>query len=427
MRKLLTVTTFTGLLTILRMSAGFLIAKVIAVYLGPVGMAILGQMQNIIAVLNGIIYAPINPALIRYTAENYDGTYTKCIPWWKAGVRWTVLFLLIIIPISCIFSSKISYWLFNSSEYKSVIIITLLSLPFSVAGSMINAINNGLQRFKKYIIMGMISVVISTTGIILLIVYAGTKGALVAIALQNSLIGIVLLCLSFNESWLKVSHWFGKVDKQCMKSIAKYILMALTSSLTLPIALICIRQLLIKATSWEDAGQWQAVWKISDAYLAVMTLALSTYYLPQLSKIKDIYNLKKEINSVAKVIIPLTILSALAIYLFRDFIISTLFTRDFTPAREYFLIQLMGDIVKIIAWIYAYPMIAYGIAKWYICGEIAFSLIFVGLSYSTISTFGVHGANISYLASYSLYFIIIYIYFDKIIVFKNEPAINGKK
>ncbi|HIH6830085.1 TPA: O-antigen flippase, partial [Enterobacter hormaechei] len=43
MKKLLSVTFFTGLLTLSRMMAGFLISKVIAVYTGTTGMALLGQ------------------------------------------------------------------------------------------------------------------------------------------------------------------------------------------------------------------------------------------------------------------------------------------------------------------------------------------------------------------------------------------------
>ncbi|EDW4359829.1 oligosaccharide flippase family protein, partial [Salmonella enterica subsp. salamae] len=98
MKKILSVTTFTGMLTLLRMAAGFLMAKVIAIYLGPTGMAMLGQVQNIVAILNGLITAPVSPALIRYTAENFDGAYLKCSPWWRASLGWVLIFILILIP-----------------------------------------------------------------------------------------------------------------------------------------------------------------------------------------------------------------------------------------------------------------------------------------------------------------------------------------
>ena len=46
MKRLLKVTAMTGLLTLLRMAMGFVIAKVVAVYTGPAGMAMLGQVQS---------------------------------------------------------------------------------------------------------------------------------------------------------------------------------------------------------------------------------------------------------------------------------------------------------------------------------------------------------------------------------------------
>ncbi|MGL1213333.1 O-antigen flippase, partial [Vibrio parahaemolyticus] len=90
--------------------------------------------------------------------------------------------------------------------------------------------------------------------------------------------------------------------------IFRYILMALISALVFPLALLIIRNTLIDLEGWNVTGQWQAVWKISDAYLSVMTLALSTYYLPLLSKLDNLHDLRREIKSISKVIIPITIL-----------------------------------------------------------------------------------------------------------------------
>ncbi len=36
-----------------------------------------------------------------------------------------------------------------------------------------------------------------------------------------------------------------------------------------------------------QAGQWQAVYKISEVYLGIITIALSTYFLPKLSTLKN--------------------------------------------------------------------------------------------------------------------------------------------
>lgn len=142
--------------------------------------------------------------------------------------------------------------------------------------------------------------------------------------------------------------------------------MATTTALTAPIALIGVRNVLISHVGWEEAGQWQAVWKISEVYLGVITIALSTYYLPKLSTLKGVENIRAEINQTAKIIIPIAAIMALGVYLFRDLAISLLFTEAFRSARELFAIQLIGDVIKITSWLYAYPMLSRGATKWFV-------------------------------------------------------------
>lgn len=420
MRKLLSVTTFTGMLTLLRMAAGFLMAKVIAVYLGPSGMAMLGQVQNIVAILNGIITAPISPSLIRFTAQYYDGCYKQCVPWWRASLGWVLIFMLILIPLMILFSHDLSSWLFSSKQYSYLVLAIAFCLPFSALGIIINAVNNGVQNYKKYIGLGMLSVIVSTAIMIFLVMYGSVKGALLAISIQNGIIGIVLFICSVKEPWLKISYWVGAIDRDKFLHIFRYILMALISALVFPLSLLIIRNTLIDLEGWNVTGQWQAVWKISDAYLSVMTLALSTYYLPLLSKLDNLHDLRKEIRNISKVIIPVTILLSSLIYFSSGLIVNILFTEEFKDAESLFLIQLIGDNVKIIAWLYAYPLIAYGVAKWYIIAEISFAILFTLLGRLLISNYGVSGANWAYLLSYIIYFCFVFIVINKVVIFSRK-------
>ena len=86
--------------------------------------------------------------------------------------------------------------------------------------------------------------------------------------------------------------------------------MAMASAISMPLALIAVRKIIISNVGWDAAGQWQAVWKISEVYLSVMTMALGIYFLPQLSKLKSYIEIRREINSAALIIVPLVIIMA---------------------------------------------------------------------------------------------------------------------
>lgn len=104
---------------------------------------------------------------------------------------------------------------------------------------------------------------------------------------------------------------------------------------------------------------------------------------------------------------PIVILLATLVYLFRDIIITVLFTDDFRNARNLFLIQLIGDVLKITSWLYAYPMISKGKTKLFIGSEVFFALLFVGLSALLIPIFHTQGANLAYTIMYIFYLVFV--------------------
>lgn len=420
MKKLLSVTFFTGLLTLSRMMAGFIVSKVIAVYTGTTGMAQLGQAQNLITMLTGIVNAPTSNAVVRYTSEHCDKGFTACAPWWRASVQWAVVFCLSLIPTGIILSKYISIWLFEKPDYSWLVCVMFLVLPFSALSTLINSVINGQQQYKKYITLGILSVLISTVVMISLVVLWGINGALIAASVQSGLIGAVMLIACIRQPWMKLTFWWGEVNHENRKKIGGYILMAVASAICLPLALITVRKIIIANVGWDAAGQWQAVWKISEVYLSVMTMALGIYFLPQLAKLKSYAEIRNEINGTAKIIIPIVILMALSVYLLRDVVITVLFTEKFRAARELFGIQLVGDVIKITSWLYAYPMISRGTTKWFVGSEMFFSLTLVIMTALLVPVYKTDGANMAYMINYIVY--LMFVYFGMKYIVRDEKG-----
>lgn len=414
MKRLLKVTAMTGLLTLLRMAMGFVIAKVVAVYTGPTGMAMLGQVQSMVTSLNGIINAPVGSGIVRYTAEKQGEGFEACAPWWRASLQWVLIISTIIIPVGLLLADHIAIWLFQDTTLTWIVMATVTVLPLSAIGTLCTSVVNGQQQYRRYVGLGMLSVLISGSVMLIMIVQANIKGALLATAVQAALIGLIMLAANLRQPWFKLRYWWGTTDRVARKAIGGYMLMAITSALTVPISLILVRNILIEQVGWEAAGQWQAVWKISEVYLGVLTMALGTYYLPRLSSLVGIDAIVSEIHKTARVVLPIVAILALSVYLLRDVAIWLLFTEKFNAARDLFAVQLCGDVMKIASWLYAYPMISRGATKWFIGTEIIFSLSFVGLTHIFVSYAGIKGVTIAYLMNYFIYFLIIFLNVKKI-------------
>ena len=423
MKRLLKVTTFTALLTVLRMASGFLVSKAVAVYTGPGGMAMLGQIQNIVGALNGLVNAPAGSGIVRFTAENIHKGYNACSPWWKASVHFLLIISLVIIPTGIYFSCEISKWLLGSESYGWLINITVLMLPLTAIGTLINSVINGQQKYQRYVTLGIISVLFSSSVMIFLIAKNNVDGALLAASIQYGLIGLILFLSSIKQPWLKLCYWLGSIDKKYYRDIGGYVLMALTSAFTVPVAMLAVRSILVSEFDWSAAGYWQAVFKLSDAYLSVITIALGTYYLPRLSACENLQQIKREISKTVFFILPFVAVMGLTIYLLRNYILKLLFSDEFLVAGNLLPYQLVGDFFKVAGWLVAYPMIARGATFWFVGTQIFFALLYVFLVSICVKFINLTGVTLGYLINQIIYLGFVLFFFEKFSVSRNKSGV----
>jgi len=413
MKKLAGVAVFSGMLTLLRLGAGFVIAKLVAVYAGPAGFAMVGQVQNLSTALTGIVAAPAGTGVVRYTAAHRKDGFDACAPWWKAASRWLLALLIVAIPLTCALAGVLSRYLFGDGRYAWVIVIAAIVLPFNAVNTLLASVLNGLEQYKKYIGLGFLSVFLSTGLMIFLTMTEHLMGALVAAALFTAVSGLVLLGAVLRQPWFKSRYWWGAVNARDVKGIGAYILMTATSAVCIPVSTILVRNFIAVFAGWEQAGNWHAVTRISEAYLGVITLALSTYYLPKLSSLHDAALIRREVGLTAAFVFPLGAILAFTVYILRDVVIALLFTKEFSGARELFSVQLIGDVFKIVSWVLAYPMLARGATTWFVGTEVGFSVLYVVLARLSIPVWGAQGANAAFAVTYVAYLAFLLINFRK--------------
>ena len=372
-------------------------------------MAMLGQLQSLVAALSGIAGSPGGNGLVRYTAEYRERGFDACSPWWSASLKWGLSLLVPISFLAALAAEPISALLFDSKAYAWLVLIVVFGLPLSMANTFVASVLNGQENYRRYIDLSLLSVVCATAAMLILIGQAGLNGALAAAALSSAIGGAFMLAGSWRQPWFRLKYWWGRGEASQFKGIGGYVAMAITTAITAPLALMAVRKILVDQVGWEQAGCWQAVYKISEVYLGVITVALGTYFLPRLSSLSGYETIRKEIAATAKIVMPLVTVLAIGVYLLRDLAITLLFTEAFRSARDLFAIQLIGDVVKIFSWLYAYPMLSTGATKWFMATEICFSFSFVFLTYFLVGAYGVDGAVKAYAINYLIYFVLVYV------------------
>jgi PST family polysaccharide transporter len=111
----------------------------------------------------------------------------------------------------------------------------------------------------------------------------------------------------------------------------------------------------------------------------MVTTTLGVYYLPRLSELVERQEIRREILHGYRLILPLVGLAALLMYLCRDLIIRLLFSAEFSPVRDIFAWQMLGDFFKIGSWIISYLLLSKAMYKTFIVTEVVFLCSFLCL------------------------------------------------
>jgi PST family polysaccharide transporter len=155
--------------------------------------------------------------------------------------------------------------------------------------------------------------------------------------------------------------------------------------------------------------------RISSIYLTVITTSLSVYYLPKLASLKTDREIRNEVMTVYKHLIPFLVAASLLMILFRYYIISILFAEDFSGMQQFFPFQLLGDLLKMSTWVLGYLLVAKAMTKTFIVVEIMSCTLFVLLSMLFVTQFGAIGATIGYAAAFLCQLIVMIIIFRKLL------------
>jgi len=388
--------------------------KILAIYVGPSGYAALGQFQNAVQMITTFASGAINTGVTKYTAEYYDDEERQHRVWRTAGTIALIGSLTTTVLVIA-FNQSLAGWFLKDETLGSVFIWFAATLVLFVFNTLLLAILNGKKEIQRYVIANIAGSLFALAVTSIMAVQLGLYGALVALAIYQSLTFFVTLLLTYKAPWFKLRYLVGGIDKQAARNLAKYTAMALTSAACGPLSHILIRNHLGETLGWDAAGYWEAMWRLSTAYMMLVTTTLSVYYLPKLSELQKYSDIKREILQGYKIILPAAAACGLTIYLLRDFIIRVLFTADFVPMESLFAWQMVGDTLKIGSWILAYLMVGKAMTKLYIASEIVSAGMFYGLTVVFTKTMGLDGVALAHSVNYAIYWLLMAVFIVKVL------------
>ncbi|EJG1064232.1 O-antigen translocase [Vibrio parahaemolyticus] len=410
--------------TAVKLLSGLIINKAVSIFIGPSGLAVIGQFQNAQGIVRTLAQGGINSGVTKYTAEFHKNREKKH-ELWSSSLKITVFFSVIVSLLLLLFSSYWSHLIFGSTDYQYVFVVFSITMIMYSINQLLLSVINGLKEIRRFISINVIQSIYSLIFTTVLIVLFQLDGALIAMVTNQSVTFLILLWMLRGHREICFKNFILPISSEVCIKLSKYTLMTLVSTAAVPLSMMYIRNYLGENLSWDEAGYWQGMYYISTMYLMVITTALGTYYLPRLSEIKDRFELRKELLNGYKVILPILTILCFSIYLLKDFIVWLLFSEDFYPMLSLFKWQLVGDFLKISSWLLAYLMLAKAMTKVYVLTEIFFAITFVLFSIYFVSHHGLIGMSYAFATNYFCYLIAMVFIMNKYIFIKNSSISNN--
>ena len=411
--KLLKILSLNSISVIVGFFLGIASTKIVSVFMGTSGMALLGSFKNFTSMFKSMSTIGISNLVVKLVVENKNDKKELSIIY--STFFWVFLLISVVLAsVVLIFAGFIADFLFFNNKCVIPIQFFGLLLPLVIINAFWMAIYNGLEEFKKIVFIQIISNILVFGLTAFLIWKQNIFGGLLSVALSELIMVIVTFLFVRRDKAYFQFDLKRIISEKYFDAILKFSSMALLSAVIVPMTLMLIRNHIVNQNSIEEAGIWDAVNRLSSFYMMIFSSGLSLYYMPKLASLKTDNEFKDELKSYFKVFVPLFVIMLIVVFLFKGFMIDLAFTPAFSRIKEVLVWQLLGDLLRIMTLAFGYQIVAKAMIKKYLIIEITFNLLYLFLSYYLVRISSFEGALQAYFFANLFLLVLIFYIFRKL-------------
>ena len=258
-KELFKITSLNSVSVILKIIIGFVSSKVIAIFIGPSGMALVGNLRNFVASIEGVATLGFTNGIVKYVAEKDDKQ--EELKQFLSTVFITLFCVILILSVSLYFlADYLNQEIFGSDfQFEWIFKAFGLALPWYIASIILVSVINGFGEFKKVIYINIIGNILGLLITVGLIFFYKTFGALLAVILSPAILFFVTLFFINKKMNLFQLISIKSFDFSVLKPMSEYSLMALVSMIIGPMVYLAIRNSVIDNLDINQAGYWEAI------------------------------------------------------------------------------------------------------------------------------------------------------------------------
>jgi polysaccharide transporter, PST family len=389
---------FLVLSTAVRLAAGLVLLKYLAWQFGPSTFGLLTQVMGVAAIFYMFAGGGITNGVIRNISATSSELERR--RWMSAGTTVTVVFSIALAGIAAVFALFGARAIFGDPAYAPVFVGIAAAQILVGFGNLVLAYFSGIGDNRTFATIQIVANILSLLLLIALTAGVGLGGAVLGLVVAPATIGAVALWRFFRRV---ADHGMFRItwDRPLLKNLMSYAAVMASSVTAVPIAQLLIRTDMSERLGWNAVGYWQAVAKLSDAYMLFIGVILINYLLPQLSNRHETSSALRMLLRFGLPLLGVFVAGCVAIYAVRNYLLLIVYSEQFLAAAEFLLPQLVGDTLKVATLLLYYFFMSRGRVLIVFASELTLGVALYVLYLVLAPSYGAVAPIYAYAASYA--------------------------
>jgi PST family polysaccharide transporter len=385
--------------SLLRLVLGFASIKVTAVAIGPSGLALVAQLNNFVGLWQGIFVTPAATAVVRLGGEYADR------PDARRQMLATILRLVLagtfaFAAAAALLAGWLAPALLAGQSHHLAVALAAFAVPAAAFTNLVSAAFNSRGELGAVVRIQMLGALAGFLVYVPSAYFFGIEGALLGTAASYFAATVMAASIMRRTGAALWADIVSEPSREMLRRTLRFYPMLLVHAALVPLTLLILRDQMVARVGLEQAGVWQAGWRLSEIYLAILMAPFSMVFMPKLGVlINDRPGFRREVWRTVGRAALVTLVCAGGILLTRESIILIVLAPRFTPVADLLPWQLAADILAMTAWILSMTLTALMRSGPYVVCEIVRAGVLVGLARVLMPEHGAVAANWAYFAA----------------------------
>jgi len=378
--------------------------KILAVLLGPSGIALFGLYGSAIGLISTLTGMGIGSSGVRQIAEaNGQGDRQKISRTiitlrrvvLLTGLLGAVLLFLLRVPVS--------RSIFGDASHAGSLALLSLSIFFGAVSAGQKALIQGMRRIRDLATMQVVSALLGVAVTVPLIWFFREQGvafSMVAVAAGGAFV-----------SWrfarrvpVEQTRLPWPVFRQETRALIWLGFAFMTSALMTAAVTYFIRVLIVRNLDLDAAGYYQAAFNLSGIYVGMILGAMGADFYPRLTAAAhDNIACNRLVNEQSEVGLLLAGPGVVATLVLAPLVIRMFYSADFFPAVEVLRWQILGVFLRMVSWPLGFTILAKGKGRIFVATEMTANAVHVCLVFWGIQKWGLQGTGMAFFGLYIFY------------------------